>query len=136
MSDSRLEDASRDSDLIDRWLDEGDKLSESAHATVAGAAIQKRRRVAEAFADLRAMADRRRFTFVIGAVVVAAIAVVAMRALSHAVLTTDPAVAAEPPPPAAAPQQQPPTPIPAAPPSEPPPVPVAAAAPAPEPPPA
>lgn len=94
---TRLEDASRDADLIDRWLDEGDRLSEDARASAPGPAVQRRRRLAEALGDLRAMAERHRFSFVAGAVVLATIAVAGMRALSHAVLTAEQAVASEPP---------------------------------------
>jgi hypothetical protein len=127
MKDSRLDDASRDGDLIDRWLDEGDRLSESAHASAAGITAQKRRRVAEVLGGLRALADRRRFSFMVGAVVVSAIAVVGLRALSHTIIEINRAAAVDflsPLPRAALVASAPPSP---------PPVPVAATAPSPEP---
>ncbi|HEY7372030.1 MAG TPA: hypothetical protein VIF57_07600 [Polyangia bacterium] len=103
MSTSRPQDISGDDDLIDRWLDEGDRLSESARASGAGAPARKRRRLAEAVADLRAKAERRRFTVVVGAVAVATVCVLGMRAWSHAVLRSAAVVAEEPrPAPAAA----------------------------------
>src|SRR6476619_4421662 len=100
MSTSRPQDDLREADLgeaelIDRWLDEGDRLSEDARASAARAPVRKRRRLADALADLRAKAERRRFTVVVGAVAVATVCVVAMRAWSHAVLRSAPAVAAE-----------------------------------------
>ena len=81
----------------DRWLDEGDRLSESGRTSAAGpTAQQKERRLAELLGTLRAKADRHRVVFVFCAVAMSAIAVAAMRALSHAVLTADPTVAAAP----------------------------------------
>jgi hypothetical protein len=81
------------SDLINRWLDEGDRISEVARTV---AAQPKERRVLELFRELRAKADRHRFVVVIGAVALSAIAILAMRAFSHAVLKADNTVAAEP----------------------------------------
>jgi tetratricopeptide (TPR) repeat protein len=106
MSTSRLEDSSRDeadlceADLIDRWLDEGDRLSESARRS-GRVSAQKRRRLAEAFAELGALADRHRSSIVVGAILTAAVAIVGLRAVSHAVLRTAPAVASDAPKPAA-----------------------------------
>jgi hypothetical protein len=81
------------SDLINRWLAEGDRISESARTV---AAQPEERRLPELLRDLRAKADRHRFVVVFGAIALSAIAVIALRAFSHAVLKTDSTVAAEP----------------------------------------
>jgi tetratricopeptide (TPR) repeat protein len=99
MSTSRLEDSSREADLgeadlIDRWLDEGDRLSESARRSGRMPA-QKRRRLADAFAELGALVERRRFSVMVGAIAVSIIAIVGLRAASHAMLRTAPAVASD-----------------------------------------
>jgi hypothetical protein len=98
MSTSRLEDSSRtdrrEDELIDRWLDEGDRLSDSV-PTTGSMPVLKRRRLAEGFAALGDLAGRRKFTVVVVGVAVSAVAIVALRAASHAVLRTDPVVVAE-----------------------------------------
>jgi tetratricopeptide (TPR) repeat protein len=130
----------REAALIDRWLDEGDRLSEDARTSAARAPVRRRLRLAEALADLRAKAERRRFTVAVGAIAVSAVCIFAMRAWSHAVLRSAPAIAADPPraatpiaSPAAAPVSAPEaTPV-AAPPPAPPPVALVAPAGEPEP---
>jgi hypothetical protein len=96
MTHPRLEDPSPEGDLIDSWLDEGDRLSESARTSSAGRTVHKRRPLAGAVAGLRALAHRHRLFFVIGAVAASVIAVVAFRAWSQAMLRTEKAVVAEP----------------------------------------
>src|SRR6185503_10117113 len=107
----------READLIDRWLDEGDRLSEDGRTVGPSGAFQTLGGLA---------ADRRRFAYVLAAVAVLAIAVGATRALSRAPETSK---AESDKPPAVAPNPVPAVPAPTAPPA--PPV-AAAPAPAPE----
>jgi hypothetical protein len=98
------------SDLINRWLDEGDRISEVARAGAVGQRHHKERPLLELLRELRAKADRHRFAVVFVAVTLSAVAVASMRAVSHAVLKTTATVAAErpsPPAPLAAPSPPP-----------------------------
>jgi len=109
------------SDLINRWLDEGDRISEVARTGAPGPQ-HKERPFLELVRGLRAKADRHRFTVVIVAVTLSAIAIASMRAVSHAVLKSTPTIAAERPAPPPASVAAPAAPTPAADPTAPKPV--------------
>ena len=111
------------SDLINRWLEEGDRLSETARSTASdGLGRRGRRRpsfgavLRERIADLRAKAERNRGVTIVGAITLAGLAITGTRLLMHsmlppaaeAVATPPPRLAAAPRPPAPAPVADPP----------------------------
>jgi tetratricopeptide (TPR) repeat protein len=77
------------SDLITRWLDEGERLSEMGEAVPANAGPPTARRLPAAIAAMCSKAERHRALTLVCAVAVSAAAIVVARGFMHRVLASD-----------------------------------------------